>query len=202
MVRCQLFIVSSAKGISWFQINFYCMQFSQREMLHCHSSATDNPLQSKGETVATTWTLPSKITLGEVSWLWTEAGGAQRAFSSCGWAQPCKGEWQCSCTFCSWLEQSWGQAEPSAGVVLCSSQRLLQEGGERVLAAPPACSLLKVLSERKEKKNKKHPQNRRSKKWTTLSLSAVLRSRQRSAQRSILFTAADESHKCWSCALA
>lgn len=86
MVGCQLFIMPSAKGTYWFQINFYCMQFSQHEMLHCHSSVTDNPLQSPtGETAATTWMVPFKITLGEVSWLWTEAGGAQRAFPSHGW---------------------------------------------------------------------------------------------------------------------
>lgn len=160
MVGCQLFIVSSAKGIYWFQINFYRMQLSQHEMLHCHSSVTDNPLQNPiGETAATTWTPAFKITLGEVSWPWTEAGGAQRAFPSLGGGTALQAEWQCRCTFCSSPEQSWGKAEPGSGVVLCSPQQLLHEGGECVLAAPQTCSLQKVLSERKKNKTEEAKMN-------------------------------------------
>lgn len=158
VVRCQLFIVASAKGIYWFQINFYCMQSSQHEMLHCHSSVTDNPLQSPtGETAATTWTFPFKITLEEkCPDCELRLEELKEPFPAVGGGTALQGEWQCSCTFCSWLEQNWGEAEPSPGVVLCSSQWLLQEGGECVLA----CSLQKTLSERKKKKK---TQKRRSK---------------------------------------
>lgn len=102
----------------------------------------------------------------------------------------------CSCTCCS-----SGQAEPSsAGLSFAPlspaglTGPIHRQREVCVLAAAQPIFLQRILSESKTEEKQQ--------KWTTLSLSNVLRSQQRSFQRSILFTAADECSKCWSCALA
>lgn len=108
----------------------------------------------------------------------------------------------CSCTYCSSLVHKSGKAEPSSAGLFFTphsdcSPGWVSSGRKRSVCAGSIRGLFFVESTFWEKKTKQKKQ-----KWTTISLSNVLRSQQRSFQRSILFTAADESNKCWSCAIA
>lgn len=96
MVGCQLFIMSSAKGIYWFQINFYCMQFSQHEMLHCHIFA--NP-QENLLPPPKRFLLKSHLEKCPDCELRLEE--LKEPSPAVGGGTALQGEWQCSCTLCS-----------------------------------------------------------------------------------------------------
>lgn len=90
-----------------------------------------------------------------MSWLWTEAGGAQRAFPSRGWGHsPARRvAVQLHILFLTGAELGRGRAQPWGCPLLPTVAA--PQGGECVLAAPQPCYLQKVLSEKKKKKNRR-----------------------------------------------
>lgn len=153
--------MSFAKWIYWLQINFYCMQFSQHETLHCYSSVTVNPSQSyTRKTATTTWTACLlKSYLKKPPNCELSLDDLKEPFLALSKATAMRGKLYCSCTYCSSLMHKSGNAEPSsAGLFFTphSDSAALTgsaHGGRKVcvLAASQDYSLQKVLSERKNK---------------------------------------------------